>query len=518
MIKELVLSDSFEDMKGELGPSNLSKMMDFFVPVVSAEKEIALVARSIKTTGKLLLLQGDPGVGKSTFIQSLKWRNHIPINEIVNIDMSQFVESKLTNLLKALNEKCRNMDVTPKKNGVLLFVVDYLESLTDETPENKKAFFRSLNGLLRTKPVMIIWPITEQTDVEDMISYSSAVSGTLFYRNKEVINFKGPEIENFPTILKNTISVLNTGYTYTDFQLTDADFDNILNRLINKSDVFTLRDYIFELRDVWMDRTGKVNSILSSIPKPTEIWFVFGMPEAEELVTPFIRKSKNHDDSWDAYHAKLDEYIHDNQRAAYWNPTRLQIAISGSFKAKLFHLPTHTLVSTLAAYGQKYNLDAKINWLNIGIDKNWLKTSTAKSFLSNPSIVRYLENKPIQFGVTRSGPAKRAIEKGRIAYLEINALASKYNPQRDGSDKPFNKTISDALKDIFPQYSIDAETTHPWLPNIIPDIKLETDEKIICIEFHYTKRNVPSAIASYVLDKLDNYMRQLEGMYPKLLK
>lgn len=41
-------------------------------------------------------------------------------------------------------------------------------------------------------------------------------------------------------------------------QTTEADFDNTLSKLITKTNTFTLRDYIFELRDLWMDRTGKV--------------------------------------------------------------------------------------------------------------------------------------------------------------------------------------------------------------------------------------------------------------------
>lgn len=519
MIKDLVLSDSFEEMKGELG-NNISKMMDFFVPILEAEQDISLVATSIKNTGKLILLKGSPGIGKSTFIQSLKWRNHILINEIVNIDASEFdpTESRLTQLLKVLNEKCKKLNVTPTQKGVLLFVIDYLESLTDETPESKKAFFRSLNGILRTKPIMIIWPITEQEDVEDMINYSSAVSGTLFYKGKEVIEFKGPDRVKFPSIVKNTISVLNTGYTYADFQLTDNDFDDIINNLSSVKSSFTLRDYILELRQLWTERTGKMQQILSSIPKPTEIWFVFSMPEAEQLVTPFIRKSRNHDDSWDAYHSKLDEYIHDNQKEAYWDSSRLQIAISGSFKAKIFFLPTHTLVSTLASYGQALNVHGKIDWISTGMDKNWLKASAAKKFLENSPLIKYLQKKPVQLGVSRSGPAKTSIEKARKAFNEINAISSKYNIARDGSDKPFNKTIATALEDLLPDYNIKSEVVHPWLHNIRPDIILESDEKIICLEFCYTKQTVPSAVANYVLNKLDDYMRQLEGMYPTLLK
>ena len=74
---ELYLPDSFEDVKYELN-NELEKMMEFVVPVQDAEKEVAFIAKNIRNAGKVLLLHGIPGIGKSTFIQSLKWRSHMP--------------------------------------------------------------------------------------------------------------------------------------------------------------------------------------------------------------------------------------------------------------------------------------------------------------------------------------------------------------------------------------------------------------------------------------------------------
>lgn len=518
-IKNLVLPDSFEDMKGELG-ENLNKMMEFFVPITETEQDISLIATSIKNTGKLLLMHGIPGIGKSTFIQSLKWRNHITIREIFNIDAGGFNPeiSKLPQLLKTIKELSSQNDVKPTKNGVVLLVIDYLESLEDERPENKKSFFRDLNGILRNTPIMIIWPVTERSDIQDIIGYTKAVSGTIFYRGKEVVYFQGPPKEKFPLILKNTISVLNTGYTFNDYQLIESDFDELLIKLSDSLSEFTLRDYIFEVRSLWYERTGKIKQILDTIPKPTEIWFVFSMPEAESLVTQFVRKSKNIEDCWDAYHSKLDEYIHANQKSAFWNSNRLQLAISGSFKTKIFYMPTNTLVSSLATYGGEFKVNEKIDWSITGILGTWKTESTAKRFLKTAPLVRQINKEQATFGATRSGRAKESVENARAAFNQINALASKYNPQRDGSDKPFNKTIAKAISEVIPNIQIRAEVPHPWLINIIPDITVEEKDKLICIEFCFTKKDVPSAIADYVLNKLDNYMRQLEGMYPELFK
>ncbi len=514
----LILSDSFEEMKSELG-QNLNKMMEFVIPIIQSEQEVSLIATSIKSSGKLLLMHGQPGIGKSTFIQSLKWRAHIPIREIINIDASSLKPemSKLPQLYKAIKDKCKQIDVKPNKTGVVLFVIDYLESLEDETPALKKSFFRDLNGMLRSTPIMIIWPVTEKDDIKDIINYTSAVSGTLSYRDKEVIYFQGPPKDKFPSILKNTISALNPGYTFNDYQLVESDFDDLLTKLINDNEEFTLRDYIYEIRKLWFERTGKINEILESIPKPTEVWFIFCMPESEQLVSGFVRKSKIIEDCWDAHHSKLDEYIHDNQRSAFWNSQRLQLAISGCFKTKILYMPTNALVSAIAAYGNDFDVDKKIDWSKTGIPNNWMQGSTARKFLENTPLVKQIKRESATLGATR-GVANEAIEKARNAFIEINAVASKFNLQRDGSDKPFNKTIAKALGTVIPNTKIDAEVTHPFLTNIRPDIVIQENDKTICIEFCYTKQEVPSTVANYVLNKMDKYMRQLEGLYPELLK
>ena len=442
----------------------------------------------------------------------------MPIREVVHIDATKFNSSngnsKLPQLIQHFQDIIKENDIKPTKSGVYSIVIDYLESLSGELAENKKAFFRDLNGLLRQHPIFIIWPITEQQDVDDIIRYSKAVSGTLFYRSKEVIYFTGPDKKDFPSILKNTISVLNTGYIYSDFQLTEADFNEILDEDIINNSKLALRDYILDIYELWCEKTERINEILKTIPKPTEIWFIFSMPEAEQVLAQFVRKSQNVDECWDAYHAKLDEYIHNGQKAAYWSSTRLQLALSGAFKTKLMFLPTNTLVSCLAAYGDEFGVNNKINWGDTNINSSWYKPSTANRFLKTTPIIKQLQGQSVVLGATRG--VKKSLEDARSAFNEINKVASGFNPQRDGSDKPFNKALTKAIKEVMPSLDICAEKEHPWLENINPDITIEMDDKLICLEFHYTKKTVPSAVADYVLKKLDVYMRQIQNKYPKL--
>ena len=517
---ELILPDTYEEIKTEL-KGQVEKMMDFVVSVKESEQEITLIAQNIRTSGKLALMYGIPGIGKSTFVQSLKWQAHMQIKEVINIDASDLCAdtSRLAQLIEKIKAVVKNTDinVNNKKNGIVTIVIDYLESLEDETPESKKSFFRDLNGILRKNPILIIWPITEKEDVKDIIGFSKAVSGTLFVRGHEVIEFTGPKKEEFPMIMKNTIAVLNPGHIYSDYQFSEGEFEELLSNKEKTGEEFTLRDYIADVRQLWHEKTYWINKIISTSAKRTEVWFIFSMPEAEQVVAQFVRKSVNIEECWNAYHAKLEEYIQGNQKAQYWNSQRLQLAISGAFTTKIMHLPTNALVSCLAAYGKKYDLDKKIDWNKTEINPKWKQPSTAKRFLKNTPMIKQLLDEPTSFGASR-GRSTSSVEDARKAFEQVNKLATANNPQNTGSDKPINKALVDAIKDIIPNITIKPEKEHPWLKNIYPDIQIELEDKIICLEFHYTKKSAPYAVADYVLKKMDIYMRQIESKYPNLFQ
>jgi hypothetical protein len=83
--RQLVLPDTYEDLLAELG-EDYTKMSQFVIPVEEAEEELVLISQSIRMSGKIVMLLGLPGSGKSTFILSLTWRKHLPISRIVEID------------------------------------------------------------------------------------------------------------------------------------------------------------------------------------------------------------------------------------------------------------------------------------------------------------------------------------------------------------------------------------------------------------------------------------------------
>ncbi|MCP4428969.1 MAG: hypothetical protein GY803_31175 [Chloroflexi bacterium] len=102
------------------------------------------------------------------------------------------------------------------------------------------------------------------------------------------------------------------------------------------------------------------------------------------------------------------------------------------------------------------------------------------------------------------------------AFMEINRYI------QDRSDQPINKCLTQGLKDCLEvnDAEIIAEQAHPFLNSIRPDVLMRHDQsKTICIEMFYTINKTPSTLATYVLKKMDRYMKQLDfyNLQPRLV-
>lgn len=493
----------------------------FVVPVEEAEKSLALIAQTIKNSGKIVLLFGLPGVGKSTFVLSLTWRKHLPISDIIEIDANDFFGGQvqpLHLLYQKLQKIIQQQIKSQKPDTVPTIVINYLENLAGQEQEDIRAFFRNVNGLLRKNPVLIIWPVTEKEDAEKLLELASAVSGTVFSQ-EPILEFMGPQIKEFPRIAKDTISTLNPGFSFDDFLLNDDELLVIADRLKRESiSRRTIRHYLQAVKVEWQQKSGELEQIIGRIPKPTEVWIIVCYPDAELVVSQFARKSPYApDDAWDADYRRLSEYVFGNaQRSADWNPKRLQFALRGAFRTKIMFLPTNAVVSCVAAHGVHYRIDSELLtkiWANT--IENWKKPVIAKRFLGSSPLVRQLKGEPAKLGKRRSGASAQSIKDAETAFMEINHFT------QNTSDQPINHCLAQGLRESleWSESDIVAECAHPFLEGIRPDILIKHDpSKIICVEMFYTVNKTPSTLANYVLSKMDRYMKQLDlySLQPRL--
>lgn len=196
MSEQLTLPTMYEDIRRELkssGESYIAKLMEFVKPVESAESELSEVAMQMRQgSGRVVFLLGEPGSGKSTFIESLTWRQHLPFSNLEEIDCESMTEDVMDQLLKRINHIAETDKPRSKSDRFTAVTVNYMENLKGIKDKNIKSFFRSLNGILRKSPLLIVWPVTSERDANEMMSHAKEISNTMFYKDKEIIRFEGP--------------------------------------------------------------------------------------------------------------------------------------------------------------------------------------------------------------------------------------------------------------------------------------------------------------------------------------
>jgi len=503
MTEQLVIPTTYEEMSEEM-KHDAEKLSQIIQPVTKAEEEINLVLRSIKHSGFIMYLLGRSGVGKSTFVSSLKWRSHIFKRELINIDASDALPNGgLGALFNQINQVATKA-IIEKDKGPTLVVIDYLESISDFSDDEVKGFFRNLNGLLRKSPILIVWPLTDPEEASDMISAANVISTTMFFTEREKIVFEGPSQESFIDIAKRTITFLNSGKEPSEFGLTSDTFTEVKRQFDALPAVQkTIRKYMQMVRKEWEVANEYIQRLKLTIPKPIEVWFIFSYPSAEAIVSQFSRKGQTVDEAWTAFHDKLYEYIPGSQRSAVWNASRLQLALFGYVKTRIMYLPTNAMVSAVWSYAVDKRVTDAIESFNPPV--HWKNQAKAKGFFSTTPMVKQILGDKFQVGFRKGGPAANAIETAKPIFSELNRLITKGGV----SDTVYNKAIRDCITGLT-SYNVEAQKCHPWLTKIIPDILVELPEKTISIEFHHTDDDAPHKIADYVLSKLNIYMNQIE--------
>ncbi len=517
---ELILPLTYEETVERVG-ADIAKMAEFIVPVTEFEEKIIQIVADMRRCGYLLFLYGISGVGKSTFISSLKWRSHIPIKNITSINTIELTNPdepwvKLKQLYSRISEiaKKAKEDISQLDNTRICVVIDYLESLQDEEVSNVRAFFRDLNGLLRHYPILVVWPVTEREDLENMQKAASSFSSTIFHSRIPVIEFTGPPVKDYVKIAKNTISFFNQGRTHYDYQLHDEDFEKIMQDFqVKPRSKQIIRNYLKEIKAVWEEKTDYITKVMRTVPKPTEVWFIVCYPEAEDVISAFTKSSPDIiDEAWNADYNRLSVYIKNNQREADWKPQRLSLAINGVLNTKILYLPTNTFVSCVVAYAQEAGIPiARQEFKDMGVPDHWFEKSQARQTLSSSPAYRQLAGMSQRKGKRGSGKNPEALKTAKPIFEKLNKYIV------ENSDQPFNKALSMALQNAFTEQTeltFSSERVHPWLTNIRPDILVDVSgTKYICIEMHYTTKTAPNVIAKYVLDKLNKYMKQIESLY-----
>lgn len=509
-MKKLVLPETYEYIQSHFSKSEIDeKIIEFVRPLINTEREISLIASDIKSAGKLVFTLGRAGIGKSTFLNTLKLRSHLSIRKVININANNFL--KLDELFIELSQICER-EISRNDMGICAIVIDYLESLNNYEDKVVKAFFQRLNGLLRLNPVLILWPVINEDDVNKMIKFSQDVSGgTLFSGDKQIININGPDLKEYVNIAKSTIKVLNGGAELSHFVLSNDIITEIFDDYVESTSEMdrSLRSFYAQIISEWKKNSGYIKELESQIPKETEVWFIFPPKEAESIVDRFVKRGNSIEDEWTIIADQLLTTIKRTKWNAVWTSKRLLMALHWHLKARMMFLPTNLVISACASFSDNEDLKELIK--SHSPPGNWSRKAGTKKSIESSPMYKQLIGEQFPFGKRKGGNIIKSLNRAEPIYSDI---IKDWLNHGGGNDIHLNKALGKALEYAGIE-NVKVEKEHPWIKGVKPDIQIEREDKIICMEFHYTTVNTPSKFAHYTLEKLDRYMTQTEYLIKK---
>lgn len=154
------------------------------LPVEAGLNEIDSLRRSLRAAGRggFLILRGDSGSGKSTFLHTLN---------LFREDHSTYSISRSKNISQALSE----IDAT--KNALRVIVIEGREALRDTSMEELEANLHDMNAFLRSyegERTLIVWPCNADDLQESLIEVASRIGAeALLGVGEPFVRFQGPQ-------------------------------------------------------------------------------------------------------------------------------------------------------------------------------------------------------------------------------------------------------------------------------------------------------------------------------------
>ncbi|WP_294671337.1 hypothetical protein [uncultured Fluviicola sp.] len=497
-LKHLSLPGRFEQLQRESLKTG-SDISGIIQPVKSACNEIEITLREIQTSGlgRLLILHGTSGSGKSTFLHGLKYF-------FDNVDIISFKkEQPILSLATFISND------TPKDTKHRIYVIDDRDN-PNETDSDLKVSFEALRNLFRIDQgkALIVWPITDlevSTKIAEMAWHigRDSLLGTRYKR----YDFTGLSKDNFSEVADITTRSLNAGENLESFGIGSET----AMQMARESE--TIGEFYSRLNAYSAQRNSQTYNILKTKIRP-RVWIVVPGDDSKELdrtVSSLTQGTRNRLDI-DKIAEFLDNKDNKSNYLNDWRKRRNDMAyLMRILDVRLFELTPNAALAAVRTYGaEKIKTDLKKKTEKIeNCIETIAKTRVGQAILNPEESLTFR-------------PRETADEMAK-EYMTIQQLAAK-------GDNALNLSLSEALKEFLLKSGNDVTVTceKQNLPNsqLCPDIQIPlTDGSIVCLELTWrsTGKHIatkgerrpqntlsPGHIMMYLLDKSMEYVKDLK--------
>ncbi|MCG2577831.1 hypothetical protein LZ012_12600 [Dechloromonas sp. XY25] len=416
--------------------------------------------------GAFLILRGDSGTGKSTFIHTVGlFRDGVETKTVTkDEDVGRVLGS-----LKATGA------------GLRIIVLEGREALTDISNELLEKDIHAINSFIRTtngEKTLIAWPVNRDDLAERLSSLASELGAeSLVGLGDPIYRFSGPLKEKYIEIANNTISLLNQGENIHDLGISSVRAEELL------AESNTIGLFLAKIRKDLLANQREISRLAKK--EKCRVWVVVlagNDPDGDiDGITRGTMYSADIDRMLSVTNANI---VQDLKQY----PEKLGM-LGSYFDARILHFPVLAALASVRTFADEpLKNTMKAAGMSATPEKDVAdrvsETNLFNSFKNNPIRARKVGGK--------IGP------NSIIAFEKLTTIAA-------SNDVALNRAIAECLKVLGLCTDYKVEDDFGVGLSRRTDIVLSTAEGSIRLEMMWRKKTGRAEIANYVLTKLYNY-------------
>lgn len=416
--KAISLPDRY-DVLSRKAPGHMSEII---TPVGDALDMIDTLLGDMEAAacGSFLILRGDTGTGKSTFIHTVGiFRNNV---ETITL-------AKDADLGQALG------GLAPTRHALRIIVLEGREALTDVSQELLEKSIHSINAFVRTvsgEKTLIAWPVNRDDLALRLSSLASELGGeALVGLGDPVYRFPGPPKNRFLEIANNTIALLNQGENIHDLGISNLRAEEIL------AETSTIGAFLAKIRAELLANQKVLRALTKS--DRSRVWIVvLAGNEPDGDVDGLTRGT--------LYSADIDRMLSVTQANIVGElkmyPEKLGM-LGSYFDARILHFP---IVAALAAVRSFAHPELRTKMKDVGMVVS--PVPDAINRLKDSSICSSFTDSPMGARKVGGKPGNNTV----ASFEKLTAIAAK-------DDVPLNRAVADALvaSGIITSYTLEGD-------------------------------------------------------------
>lgn len=424
----------------------------------------------VSNSGAFLILKGESGIGKTTFLHTLNlYIENIEIHAIND-------EDDINRPLKKL----------PSNNKIKIIILENRESIEEVKNIKVENDLTAINKFIRTdlgRKSIIVWPCNGKDVLEDICEVANRIGGTSLLGVDSVYEFFGPKHEFYYKIVKKTFSICNNGQEIENYGINKELSDTIMQE---KGANITIGYHLSTVKDIIVESMRQINKNFDYNADSFKLWIVVISSSDCRSYIDYLTKGSNRK-------VDLDRIINST------NSNVKRKALDHIIKLKMF----------------AELVDFKILYLNIEDACAVIKSTEEEKLLKilSEKNIKNVSNNNIKYVIDNLEISKcikeQYINLNNRRMNEIGTDAKVLMEISQSNDKLLNQEICKKLKEYNYIYSFEPENSLDDFTRIRSDAHCGIEGDYLELEFMWRTQACNADIASYSLNKLYNYAEAL---------